>query len=203
MTFDISPEDLAAKGMGLLEGIKWKNEQKRLLAAEAKKRAGIQVFDDDGIDWSCEVHTTLARTTFLEWLCVHTGGHVFQVCTQVNASSAPKCRTCARERGHKLDPEIVRRAKAAMAGIFEEGGSDTKSHIKSVFGNMFERKQLRHQPAAEEKTQTEPQISPLMMVRTPPTVLLIFSRTFCGFPVVTLLLPVCSCCSRRLRWRAG
>ena len=54
-----------------------------------------------------------------------------------------------------------------MAGIFEEGGSDTKSHIKSVFGNMFERKQLRHQPAAEEKTQTEPQISPLMMVRAP------------------------------------
>eukprot|EP01045_Picozoa_sp_COSAG04_P009949 COSAG04_NODE_595_length_12255_cov_246.957716_10_plen_139_part_00 len=124
-----------------------------------------QVFDDDGIDWSCEVHRTACTNDVSRVAVFHTGGAVFQVCTQVNASSAPKCRTCGRERGHKLDPEIVRRAKAAMAGIFEEGGSDTKSHIKSVFGNMFERKQLRHQPAAEEKTQTEPQISPLMMVR--------------------------------------
>ena len=84
VTFDISPEDLAAKGMGLLEGIKWKNEQKRLLAAEAKKRAGIQVFDDDGIDWSCEVCTQVStdatKTTFLTGLRPQTDGVVSGEC---------------------------------------------------------------------------------------------------------------------------
>jgi hypothetical protein len=49
--------------------------------------------------------------------------------------------------------KVVERAKRAMAGIFDANATDgSKAHIRNVFGNMYEKKQLRHMPPPTGQT---------------------------------------------------